>query len=53
MANDKGAEGGAQADQHEAILIFRMVGVIDEERILVDEDGFRFMNETPCLRRLA
>ena len=49
VAHDKSAERRAQAEKDEAILVFGMAGIIEEQRVLVDKDGFRFTERNTVL----
>jgi hypothetical protein len=43
MTDDQRSEGTAQAEKHEAFFPFRMIGVRNEERVLVKENRLRLV----------
>ena len=47
MTNDEGAQARADTHEHEAYLLDRMIGIVDEERIVVQKDGLGFLEGDP------
>jgi hypothetical protein len=43
VANDERSQARAEAKQHESVLVIGVVGVVDEQRSVVQENGLRFL----------
>jgi hypothetical protein len=49
MANNKDVQSCAQAEEDEPVFISGMIRVIDQEGVLVDEDGLCFLERYAML----
>jgi hypothetical protein len=49
MANNKDVQSCAQAEEDEPVFISGMIRVIDQEGVLVDEDGLSFLERYAML----
>ena len=49
VTDNEGAKRRAQAQKHEAILVVGMVGVVDEQGMIVKEDRLSFLERNAML----
>ena len=49
VTDDQDAGGGAHAQEEKAILVFRVVGIIQKERMLVEKDRFSLLERNAML----
>jgi hypothetical protein len=49
VANDESAKRGAQTEQDEAVFVVGVIGVIDEQSMIVQEDGLGLLERNAVL----
>lgn len=49
MANDERAQGRAEAQKDKPVFVVRMVGIVDEQTLIIRESGLRFFERNPML----